>query len=125
MMSVTERLDNYMRIHKCKMSDIARLSGIPYTTLKGFYDKGDGNIKLSTLKKLKNLLDCTLDELVGVKDSDNTFSLDEKLLLSKFSLLNEQNKKALLFSIDVLISSQNMVSESADAEKEKMTNKSA
>lgn len=102
-MSVTDHLDNYMRIHKCKMADIARLSGIPYTTLKGFYDKGDDNVKLSTLKKLRTLLNCTLDELAGVQSSDSAFTYEEKLLLSKFRNLDDAAKKAVLLSIDTLI----------------------
>ena len=88
MMSVTEQLDKYMDIHKCKISDIARLSGIPYTTIKGLYDKGDENVKLSTLKKLRTLLNCTLDELVGLNVQDSSFTLEERLLLEKFKKLN-------------------------------------
>lgn len=105
-MSVTEQLDKYMSIHKCKISDIARLSGIPYTTIKGLYDKGDENIKLSTLKKLRSLLNCTLDELVGLDISDDTLSYEERLLLAKFKKLDKDKQKALLLSIDVLITAQ-------------------
>ncbi len=105
-MSVTEQLDKYMGVHNCKISDIARLSGVPYTTIKGLYDKGDENIKLSTLLKLRTLLNCTLDELVGVQTPNQQLSYEEKGLLEKFRELNEEHKKALLFSIDVLLSSQ-------------------
>ena len=40
------------------------MSGIPYTTIDGFYKKGSDNIKLSTLKKLAECLNCSLDYLV-------------------------------------------------------------
>ena len=104
-MSVTEQLDKYMSIHKYKLSDVSRESGVPYTTLDGLYKKGDNNIKLSTLKKLRSLLNCSLDELVGLQ-IDNALSLEEKMLLSKFKRLNADNRKALLLSIDVLIAAQ-------------------
>jgi DNA-binding Xre family transcriptional regulator len=112
-MSVTEQLDKYMDIHKCKISDIARFSGVPYTTIKGLYDKGDENIKLSTLKKLRTLLNCTLDELVGLNVQDGNFTYEERLLLSKFNKLTPANQKALLLSIDVLLTTQ--------SEKEEIT----
>ena len=105
-MSVTEQLDKYMSIYNYKISDIARLSGIPYTTIKGLYDKGDENVKLSTLLKLRTLLNCTLDELVGEPVPNQKFNYEESLLLEKFKKLNDENKKALLLSIDVLISTQ-------------------
>ena len=118
MMSVTEQLDKYMDIHKCKISDIARLSGIPYTTIKGLYDKGDENVKLSTLKKLRTLLNCTLDELVGLNVQDGSFSLEERLLLEKFKKLTPANQKAFLLSIDVLLNAQAAVSSPNRDEKE-------
>ena len=118
MMSVTEQLDKYMDIHKCKISDIARLSGIPYTTIKGLYDKGDENVKLSTLKKLRTLLNCTLDELVGLNVQDSSFTLEERLLLEKFKKLTPVNQKAFLLSIDVLLNAQAAASSSDQDEKE-------
>jgi len=105
-MSLTEQLDRYMSIQKCKLTDVSRQSGVPYTTLDGFYKKGDDNVKLSTLKKLRTLLKCSLDELVGLDSGSGSFSIEETLLLSKFRQLDEDNRKALLLSIDVLIASQ-------------------
>lgn len=63
-MAVTECLNRYMKHNNYKKTDISRLSDIPYTTIDGLYKKGTDNIKLSTLNKLKNLIGCTLDELV-------------------------------------------------------------
>lgn len=62
-MSVVERLTQYMEEHGYNKAEIARLSGIPYTTIDGLFKKGDENTKLSTLKKLAKLIGCTLDEL--------------------------------------------------------------
>ena len=66
-MSVVERLSYYMNEHGYSKADIARLSGIPYTTIDGLFKKGDENTKLSTLKKLARLIGCTLDELTDTQ----------------------------------------------------------
>ena len=63
-MSFTERLEFLMRRNGiANKSELARLSGIPYTTIDGFYKKGADNIKLSTLRKLSKCLHCSLDYL--------------------------------------------------------------
>ncbi len=69
-MSVVERLEQYMNENGYKKTDVARMSGIPYTTIDGLFKKGDENTKLSTLKKLAKLIGCSLDELTG---SDNDY----------------------------------------------------
>ena len=44
-------------------SILSKESGIPYTTIAGFYTKGTDNVKLSTLKKLSAYFDCSIDFL--------------------------------------------------------------
>ena len=44
---------------------LSKASGVPYTTIDGFYRVGYDNAKLSTLKKLAKTLDCTLEYLVN------------------------------------------------------------
>lgn len=68
-MSFTERLEYLMRRNGINnKSELAKVSGIPYTTIDGFYKKGTDNIKLSTLRKLAKCLHCSLDYLT--EDSD-------------------------------------------------------
>ena len=63
-MSFTDRLDYLMEKQGIKTkAELAKLSGIPYTTIDGFYKKGSDNIKLSTLRKLASFLECSLDFL--------------------------------------------------------------
>ena len=63
-MGFTEKLDLLMKEKKINKAELSRESGIPYTTIDGFYKKGSENIKLTTLKKLSNYFGCTLDYLV-------------------------------------------------------------
>lgn len=62
-MSITDKLDQFMKKNGYNKADLARLSGIPYTTIDGLYKKGDENTKLSTLRRLAKVIGCTLDEL--------------------------------------------------------------
>ena len=62
-MGLTDKLDILMKERNISKADLARESGVPYTTIDGFYKKGSENAKLSTLKKLCNSFNCTLDYL--------------------------------------------------------------
>ena len=46
-MTFTEKLDMLMEKNHMNKSELSRISGIPYTTIDGFYKKGSDNIKLS------------------------------------------------------------------------------
>lgn len=62
-MGLTDKLDLLMKERNINKAELARESGIPYTTIDGFYKKGAENAKLSTLKKLCAYFNCTLDYL--------------------------------------------------------------
>lgn len=49
-------LDSYMEENGLNKSTLSKLTGIPYTTIDGWYKKGSDNIKLSTVKKLSDAL---------------------------------------------------------------------
>ena len=60
-MGLTDKLDILMKERNINKAELARESGVPYTTIDGFYKKGSENAKLSTLKKLCSYFDCSLD----------------------------------------------------------------
>lgn len=62
-MSFTDKLDALMAEKGINKSILSKESGIPYTTIAGFYTKGTDNVKLSTLKKLSSYFGCTIDYL--------------------------------------------------------------
>lgn len=63
-MTFTEKLDRMMLEKHINKATLSKESGIPYTTIDGFYKKGSDNIKLSTLRKLADYFHCSLDYLV-------------------------------------------------------------
>ena len=75
-MGLTDKLDLLMKERNINKADLARESGVPYTTIDGFYKKGSENEKLSTLKKLCTYFNCTLDYLAddAVDDSPTTIA---------------------------------------------------
>lgn len=62
-MGFLDKLDKLMKEKNINKSQLAKESGVPYTTIDGFYKKGTENIKLSTLKKLVTYFGCSLDYL--------------------------------------------------------------
>ena len=75
-MGLTDKLDLLMKDRNINKADLARESGVPYTTIDGFYKKGSENAKLSTLKKLCTYFNCTLDYLADdtVNDQPTTIA---------------------------------------------------
>jgi phage repressor protein C with HTH and peptisase S24 domain len=83
---------------------LADLTGIPYTTIVGFYAKGYTNIKLSTLKKLSGFfgvsMDCLADDEAELPDmSPRRVSEIER----KYSSLSRKGQTIVSDLIDGLL----------------------
>lgn len=93
-MNFTDKLNVLMEKKNIRISDLSRGSGIPYTTIDGFYKKGYSNIKLSTLRQLAEYFDVSIDYLVNDDYSNEIFNSDseENDLLKKYRCLDEQGK---------------------------------
>lgn len=57
-------LERLMSERGLNKNTLSKQSGIPYTTIDGFYKKGYDNIKLSTLRQLADFFDVSLDYLI-------------------------------------------------------------
>lgn len=74
---------------------LSKESGVPYTTIDGFYKKGCDNIKLSTLEKIADYFGVTIDYLLGKteKSADNVDALGKfgifPISYKKFRVLGE------------------------------------
>ena len=84
-MTLYERLDALMETHEIKSkAELARLSGIPYTTIDGIYKKGQENITLKTLRRISDYFGCTLDYLVnGIEDDPEDAAILELIEAAK------------------------------------------
>lgn len=80
-MGFLEKLEYLMKQKKItNLNELSNKSQIPYTTLKGFYTRGTDNIQKSTLKRLSEFFDCTIDYLVcdDVIDPNKHFAPGEE-----------------------------------------------
>lgn len=57
-------LESLMKANGLNKHTLSIESGIPYTTIDGFYKRGTENTRLSTLKRLAGFFDVSLDYLV-------------------------------------------------------------
>ena len=60
----TDMLDELMKKKGVNKSTLSKESGIPYTTIDGWYKKGNEDIRLSTLRKLCAYFDVSLDYIM-------------------------------------------------------------
>ena len=84
-----EKLDLLLKMKNINKHELSKESGIPYTTIDGFYKKGAENIKLSTLKKICNYFNVTLDFF----DDNNTNNEINKLEPTETKIITEYNKQ--------------------------------
>lgn len=70
-------LNQLMAERAITKSKLAQYSGIPYTTIDGWYKKGYGNVRLATLLKLSDYFNVSLVYLVRRYDDDNRIGLTE------------------------------------------------
>lgn len=75
-MSFLTKLDGLMNDRNINKSQLSKESGVPYTTIDGFYKKGTENIKLSTLKKLSQYFGCSLDYLADDDIPERTQTIE-------------------------------------------------
>ena len=75
-MNFLEKLDFLLAQRNMNKLQLSKATGIPYTTIDSFYKKGYDNIKLSTLLKLSNYFQCTLDYLVDDNSEEINYITD-------------------------------------------------
>ncbi len=103
-MTFTEKLDYLMKKKNIKnRSQLSKQSGIPYTTIVGFFEKSTENIRRTTLIKLADFFDCSLEYLVSDAITNEDYGKNigfninsyEKQNIRKYRALDEYGKKAV------------------------------
>ena len=74
-MEILDKLDYLMKINGLNRHSLSVKSGIPYTTIDGWYKKGYHMMKLDSLKKLSTFFHVTLN----FWDEENEFTDNEFL----------------------------------------------
>ena len=102
-MNFTEKLDVLMARRGITRGGLSRQTGIPYTTIVGFYDKGYETIKLSNVKKLADYFQVSLEYLCRDGEDGRYLSPEAEELVRKFNALSEQGRKIVTDVTDGLL----------------------
>lgn len=125
-MDFLEKLNHLMEERKINKNVLSKESGIPYTTIDGFYKKGYQNAKLTTIKKLCDYFDVTLDYLMREDVNDinygkpDNFEINKKEmhLLQKYRHLDERGQLTVDNTVD-FEHQQTLVSQHFEAQQHK------
>lgn len=102
-MDFLQKVDFMMEKYNLNKSSLSQNSGIPYTTIDGWYKKGYEGLKLTTLKKLSEYFNTLIDfwVLEDVTDPNygkaNGFELvvEEAEHIQKYRLIDDYGKEAV------------------------------
>ena len=107
-MDFLEKLNSLMNDRGLNRNTLSAGSGIPYTTIDSFYKKGFENAKLSTIQKLADYFDTTLDYLMRDEIDDPNFgkasgfmfSFQEKNIIEKYRALDTHGHQVVDFLLN-------------------------
>lgn len=101
---------------------LSKASGVPYTTIDGFYRVGYDNAKLSTLRKLAEALDCTLEYLVNgtSEDVEDTLVTEDEMqrLVIPYRTLDDAGKSLVDHVLAYAVSRPAQADETVDWAKQ-------
>ena len=92
MMNFLEKLDYLMEERAINKSKLSKISGVPYTTIDGFYKKGYENTKLSTIRRISEALNVSLDYLFDETSDKKNPGTTEAAPERKQFTLEESNR---------------------------------
>ena len=102
-MTFLDKLDWLMSEHGLNKRTFSLQSGIPYTTVDGFYKKGYENAKVSTLKKIASFFNVSLDFLIMDEEApslENIYTGEEKALVRSWRQADEKAKRKVAIELE-------------------------
>jgi len=93
----TERVIALLGERGISKRELSAGSGIPYTTIDGWFKKGGNDIRLSTLMRLAEYFNVSLDYLSGYEDGT---SPGEQLMLGRWRRLDEHGQRMVTLTLD-------------------------
>ena len=95
-MTFLDRIDKLMEIADINKNQLAQMTGIPVSTIYGWYKKGYDNITLPTLRKLANFFNCSMEYLANGESSEpKELSAAALNIARKYDSLDEWGKRAV------------------------------
>ena len=114
-MNFLEKLDKLMLEKGINKPKLAELSGVPYTTIDGFYKKGYTNIKLGNLRKIAAALGTPVEDLIDDDpDAPEKLSFEARQFARAYDSLDIWGRRAVQ---SVLTEEQKRLAAAAEAAK--------
>jgi transcriptional regulator with XRE-family HTH domain len=123
-MNFIDRIDNLMEQKGINKNQLAQMTGIPVSTIYGWYKKGYDNITLPTIRKLSSFFGCSMEYLANGENTERkSLSFEAQRIGRDFDNFSEEKKRlargfwALLKQSDTVIDRL----DAADEEDESVT----
>ena len=101
-MNFLDRIDQLLEERHLNKNQLATHTGIPVSTVYGWYKKGYGSITLPTLLKLSEFFGCSMEYLVnGDPESEASPSSSALDIARKFDRLDEHSQAIVSALIDM------------------------
>lgn len=106
-MNFLEKLDFLMKKYGLNKRTLSQKSDIPYTTIDNWYKRGYEGLKLTTLRKLNDFFNTTLDYWILDEITDPNYGkssgfeveYDEMEHIKKYRTLDEHGKEMVDFTL--------------------------
>lgn len=106
-MNFLEKIDFLMNKYGLNKRTLSQKCGIPYTTIDAWYKKGYEGLKLTTLRKLNDFFNTTLDYWILDEITDPNYGkssgfeveYDEMEHIKKYRTLDEHGKEMVDFTL--------------------------
>lgn len=96
----TEVLEKLLRERGIGRVELSRKSGIPYTTIDGWFKKGGDNVRLPTLKRLAEYLEVSLDTLADMPQDADAPTTAELRALRRWRALDEHGRRMVDMTLE-------------------------
>ena len=108
-MDFLEKLNLLMKDSNLNKNSLSKLSGIPYTTIDGWFKKGYESMQLSTLKKLSKFFETSLDFWANDNINDPSYGktndfkvkFSEMQAIKKYRILDFYGRDAVDTILDI------------------------
>ena len=116
-MNFLNRIDMLMDHKGINKNQLANLTGIPVSTIYGWYKKGYGSITLPTLLKLSEFFCCTMEFLVNGDEKTSSHSPASLEIAHNFDKLDDHGKQIVSAVMDLELKRVNDTSYAAEVER--------
>lgn len=106
-MDFLNKLNYLMEQHELNKHTLSLACGVPYTTIDSFYKKGYSNAKLSTIQKIADYFNTSIDYLMRDEISDPKYGvtglnidIDEKDIIDKYRETDEYGRETVRFTVN-------------------------